>query len=111
MASQTVVETIELFFEDAAMRGTRSPMLRHASGSCRFDVVGVGSWLVRADQGALTIAKAEPMTPGDSTVTASEDDFLRIARGEQNPRTAFMQGRVKMSGNLALADRFLSLFP
>ena len=111
MASQTVIETIELFFEDAMARGTRDPMLRHASGSCRFDVIGVGSWLVRADQGALTIEKAERVMPVESTVTASEDDFLRMARGEQNPRTAFMQGRVKVTGNLALGDRFLYLFP
>jgi predicted lipid carrier protein YhbT len=111
MARQAVVETIELFFEAAAARGGRDPMLRHASGSCRFDVVGVGSWLMRADHGALTFDKAEHTTPADSTVTASEDDFLRMAHGEQNPRTAFMQGRVKLAGNLALADRFLYLFP
>src|SRR5215467_9352315 len=98
MASQTVVETIEHFFEAAARSG-RDPMLRHASGSCRFDVVGVGSWLVHADYGALTVDKAEHMTPADSTVTASEADFLRMAHGEQNPRTAFMQGRVKLMGN------------
>jgi hypothetical protein len=111
MASQTVVETIELFFEGAAVRAARDPMLRHASGSCRFDVQGVGSWLVHADHGALTVDAAEHTLPADSTVTASEDDFLRMAHGEQNPRTAFMQGRVKLAGNLALADRFLYLFP
>src|SRR5262245_33537618 len=107
MASQTAVETIAFFFEDAAARGTRDPMLRHASGSCRFDIEGVGSWLVHADHGALTVARSEHTMPADSTVSASKDDFLRMAHGERNPRTAFMQGRVKLAGNLALADRFL----
>jgi len=111
MTLQPEVETITLFFENAAASGTSDLMLRSASGSCRFDVEGVGSCLVRADHGALTIAKTENTIPAESTVTASKDDFLLMAHGDQNPRTAFMQGRVKLTGNLALADRFLSLFP
>ncbi len=111
MAHQTIVETIDLFFEDATARGAHNPMLRRASGSCRFDIVGVGSWLARADHGALTIHKTEGASPADSAITTSEDDFLRMAHGDQNPRTAFMQGRVKLTGNLALADLFLCLFP
>jgi predicted lipid carrier protein YhbT len=111
MASQTTVESIDHFFESAAARGAKDPMLRRASGTCRFDVSGVGSWLVRADQGVVTVAETQGATPADSTLSATEDDFLHMARGEQNPLTAFMQGRLQVTGKIALAERFLRLFP
>src|SRR5262249_37291367 len=104
-------DTIERFFESAAVRGSSDPMLRHATGTCRFDIVGAGSWLVRADHGAVSVSVALGPTPADSVLTASESDFIRMARGEQNPLTAFMQGRLQVTGQLPLAERFLHLFP
>jgi predicted lipid carrier protein YhbT len=111
MASQTMVETIDHFFELAVVRGHSDPMLRRTSGSCRFDIISIGSWLVRADNGTLTVNAVQSSTPADSTLTANEDDFLRMTRGQQSPLTAFMQGRLQVTGNLALAERFTHLFP
>ncbi len=111
MASKTDIETIGYFFENAAARGQSDIMLRRTSGSCRFDIVGVGSWLVRVDQGAITFTVAESSTAADCTLTATESDFLAMASGRQNPMTAFMQGRLKGTGNISLGDRFLRLFP
>jgi predicted lipid carrier protein YhbT len=111
MTIQPAVETIDHFFEQAVVRGHSDPMLRRTSGSCRFDVIGVGSWLVRADHGTLTVSEAESSTPADGTLAASEGDFLLMARGQQSPLTGFMQGRVQITGNLALAERFAHLFP
>jgi hypothetical protein len=111
MNSQTAVSTIERFFAGAVERAGNDPMLRRAVGTCRFDVVGCGSWLVRADRGVLTVDEAHEQLPADCTLTASEDDFLRMARGEQNPLTTFMRGRLQTSGQISLAERFLHLFP
>jgi len=111
MASSTGAHTIERFFQSAAVRGSSDPMLRHASGTCRFDVVGVGSWLVRADNGTISVSEARGPAPADSILIASEADFLRMVRGDQNPLTAFMQGRLRVTGQLPLAERFLHLFP
>ena len=57
---------------------------------------------MRADHGAITCNEAESSTAADSTITVSESDFLAMASGQQNPTTAFMQGRLQVSGNLAL---------
>jgi predicted lipid carrier protein YhbT len=111
MGSQTAADTIERFFTSAVARATNDPMLHRAAGTCRFDVVGCGSWLVRADHGVLTVAEARGPSPADCTLTAREDDFLRMARGEQNPLTTFMRGRLQMTGQIPLAERFLHLFP
>src|SRR5262249_53105162 len=111
MASPTGVDTIERFFASAVARGSNDPMLRHATGTCRFDIVGIGSWLVRADHGTLSVNEARGPTPADCTLTASADDFVRMARGEQNPLTTFMRGRLQLTGRIQLAERFLHLFP
>ncbi|MBE9506994.1 MAG: SCP2 sterol-binding domain-containing protein, partial [Chloroflexi bacterium] len=36
-------------------------------------------------------------------------DFVAIANGELNPISAFMQGKVKVSGDMALAMRLQSI--
>ena len=111
MASPSGVDTIERFFAGAAVRASSDPMLRRATGTCRFDIVGAGSWLVRADHGALSVNAATESTLADCTLIATEDDFVRMARGEQNPLTSFMRGRLRMTGRISLAERFLHLFP
>jgi SCP-2 sterol transfer family len=110
MPGQTTADTIDTFFNGAVVRCSNDPMLRHTDGTCRFEVEGVGSWLVRAEHGKLSVSEARGPAPADCTLTASEDDFLRMARGEQNPLTAFMQGRLQVTGQLALAERFADLF-
>lgn len=42
------------------------------------------------------------------TLTNSYEDALKIAKGELDPNAAFMQGRVKVTGNMA---KIMSLMP
>lgn len=110
MPSQTAADTIEAFFKSAVVRASSDPMLRHVDGTCRVEVEDVGSWFVRAEHGKLSVTEARGPAPADCTLTASEDDFLRMARGEQNPTTAFLQGRLRVTGQFPLAERFRHLF-
>jgi putative sterol carrier protein len=70
-------------------------------GTCRFDIEGVGSYLVEVDHGR--VAARVSHGPADCVITSSPDDFVRILDGEQNLLTAFMQGRVGLQGDLAVA--------
>jgi hypothetical protein len=83
------------------------PMLRGISGTCQFNIEGAGSWRVMERDGVLTV------TPGsgeaDSVLTCAADDFLRVARGEQNLFTLLLRGEVSISGNLALILAFTQL--
>ncbi len=42
-------------------------------------------------------------TPADCTVIVSKADFLAMAQGELDPTTAFMTGKLKINGDMAVA--------
>src|SRR4051794_8663787 len=78
-----------------------APRLQRVQGSYLFDVAGAGTWRIDVDHGKVTFR--EGVSTADCIVRAEAGDFCRIARGEQNLITAFMQGRVMIEGDPALA--------
>lgn len=46
----------------------------------------------------------------DCTVSLSEETFIAIADGSQNPMMAFMSGKVKVKGDMGVATKMQSLF-
>lgn len=48
----------------------------------------------------------------DATFTMTDDDFEAVCLGKLNPQIAFMQGKMKIQGNMAKASKFTpDLFP
>jgi glycogen debranching enzyme len=77
-------------------------------GSHRFDVQGVGTWRVELDNGQVHIS--ESSEDADLMLELTEQVFLNIVRGEQNPMTAFLNGSVKMSGDFTLAPIVIRIY-
>jgi len=71
--------------------------------SYRFDVTDVGSWHVDVRNGKIVVTQGDQ--PADCVISASEETFEKLAKGEQNPATAFMLGKVKVDGEMSLALR------
>jgi putative sterol carrier protein len=46
----------------------------------------------------------------DATITADAESFERIAKGELNPTTAYMTGKLKIRGDMGAALKLQKLF-
>src|SRR4051794_7058564 len=94
---------------DALKAKQFAPRLEHVRGSYLFEVSGVGSWRFDVDHGKIAVK--EGAGTADCIVRTDPADFVRIARGEQNLITGFMQGRVQLEGDPALAQKLHGLLP
>jgi putative sterol carrier protein len=101
-----VAETVAEFFEKLkTVDSTRTAGMRN---SYIFDIEGAGRWHVSVDDGSITVS--ENGGEADCTITTSEESFLKIMRGEQNPTTAYMTGKLKISGDIGAAMKLQKLF-
>ncbi len=46
----------------------------------------------------------------DCTISASEETLVKIANGDANPTTAYMTGKLKISGDMGAALKLQKLF-
>jgi putative sterol carrier protein len=95
--------TEKQLFTLAALR-EQEPFLRGVRGTYRFDIENVGTWFVTVDDGRV---KVEPRKrEADCAIRCSEEDFISIIQGKRNLLTAALQGRVQVTGDMALAQKF-----
>lgn len=65
-----------------------------------------GTWFadLTKSEGPWVSAVSDKGTAANCTVTiANSDDWVKLAAGKINPTMAFMQGKVKIKGDMALA--------
>ncbi len=75
-----------------------------------FDISGAGGgkWTLRMVEGALSLEEGETAPP-KMTLSMAATDFVALATGQLNPMAAFMQGRLQIRGDMALAMRLQNL--
>ena len=70
---------------------------------------GGGNWAVKLSGGTLELIEGGVESP-TTTLTMSADDFVGLVNGDVNAMAAFMQGKIKLKGDMGLAMRFQSIF-
>ena len=63
------------------------------------------------DMKELKVYKGPARGKVDVTLTISERDFLDLLAQKVDPQQAFMQGKIKISGNLSLLLKLLAMEP
>lgn len=88
---------------DIAARINRALETRPFEGSLKFDCAADGV-LVLADGQAVLKDR-----PTDCTIEISEENLVKLLTGKLNPMTGVMMGKLKVSGNPAVAMRLAKL--
>ena len=104
MGAQTARE----FFESLESRAATSSKAAGLNATYVFDIDGAGKWTVRVENGRVSVGEGEG--EADATIAASEDTFVKIVNGEQNPTSAFMLGKLKVRGDMGAAMKLQKLF-
>ena len=99
-SSRQFFETLESRVDQGKAAGLTASYL--------FDIDGSGTWKVDVDDGRVQVQ--EGGGDADCTISASEDTFMKIVRGEQNPTSAYMMGKLKVSGDMGTAMKLQKLF-
>jgi putative sterol carrier protein len=97
---------IEAFFNTMATGG-QQPRLRHVTGTCQFNITGLGSWFVTIKDGVPTVVRDHTQAPTPEVVfTTSPEAFSRLLHreGHLNAFSAALQGLVTVTGDLVLAS-------
>jgi putative sterol carrier protein len=76
-----------------------------------FDLAGEGGgqWTATIADGKVELVEGAA-TPPNTTFKMKADVFLGIVNGKINPVAAFMQGKVRVQGDMSVAMRLQSFF-
>lgn len=75
----------------------------------KFTGAEPGEWYADIKDGKVDVEKGVHSNPR-LTLTADSADYLRLFTGELDPMQAFMQGKLKLSGDMNLAMKMAQFF-
>ena len=102
-----MAESVQEFFDGLAGR-VDAEKTAGMTNSYLFDIEGAGQWLVSVVDGKVDVT--EGGGEADTTITASEETMMAVVKGEQNPTTAYMTGKLKIKGDMGAAMKLQKLF-
>jgi len=69
-----------------------------------------GVWVVDVKNGTGSV-KFDSKDKADTTIIMKDDDLVSLMTGKMNPQNAFFQGKLKITGNMALAMKLKDIQP
>lgn len=75
----------------------------------KFTGAEPGDWNVAIKDGKVDVERGTHPSPR-MTLTADSADYIKIITGELDGMQAFMQGKIKLAGDLNLAMKLMQMF-
>jgi len=95
---------------EKALKDQGPSIVSKVKGTFRFVLNGgEGVWYLNLKTGDGTLAEGDKTSKADVTLTVGDEDFAQIVSGKLNPQQAFMKGKLKIKGNMALAMKLDSV--
>jgi putative sterol carrier protein len=76
----------------------------------KFTGAEPGEWNAVIKDGKAEVARGIPHSKPTMTLTSDSSDFIDILTGQMDGMQAFMQGKVKLAGDLTLAMKMMQMF-
>ncbi len=106
--SSTPTPTMEQIVEQ--MPGYFQPeKAGNTNATFQFDLSDGGAYWLKIENGQATSGEGTAEN-ANTTMTAKGEDFAKIFTGKMDPTIAFMQGKLKIKGDMGLATKMQSMF-
>ena len=76
----------------------------------KFTGAEAGEWNATIKDGKVAVAQGAPAEKPNMTLTADSQDYVKLFTGELDGMQAFMQGKLKLGGDLNLAMKMMQMF-
>ena len=78
----------------------------------QFEFTGAepGDWNAVIKEGKCIVAEGVTQSKPTMTLTTDSADFIKIFTGELDGMQAFMQGKIKLAGDLNMAMKLMRMF-
>lgn len=97
-------QTLDQRFVSAAAKGVKATYQIELSGEKG------GTWVVDVNDGAYTLLTSAIEKP-TVTYVMDADEYLKMANGELDGTKAYMMRKLKVKGNVLMAQKFKGIIP
>jgi putative sterol carrier protein len=104
LSPEEIIEALPKYLIPEKAGSTKATIQFDLSGD------GGGKWWMKIHDGAAETGKGDAPEPANLTMLADAADWVKIATGKLDGTAAFMQGKLKIKGDMGLAIKYQSLF-
>lgn len=110
MANDDIANTIRAIFEEIPRR-LSPPAAEGVDALIRFNLTGNagGTYYLSIKEGEASVATRSNGQP-QLSISVSATDFVALINGQLNGQLAFLNGKLKMLGDMGLAMKLPTLF-